>query len=122
VIVATIIAGAIVLGLAPVGEGDSGSVAGILIAMLEVLLFAAITALKGKYWAALLAMFIPFVGWVAAIRLAQPGSPWAKRRYAEGSEKLAKATARAERSTQRYRRWQELIGGRPTPARSSDEI
>jgi hypothetical protein len=122
VIVATIVAGAIVLGLAPVGEGDTGSVAGILVAMLEVLLFAAITALKGKYWAALLAMFIPFVGWVAAIRLAKPGSPWAKRRYPEGSEKLAKATARAERSIQRYRRWQELIGGRPTAAGSSDEI
>jgi hypothetical protein len=118
VIVATIVAGAIVLGLAPVGEGDTGSVAG----MLEVLLVAAITALKGKYWAALLAMFIPFVGWVAAIRLAKPGSPWAKRRYPEGSEKLAKATARAERSIQRYRRWQELIGGRPTAAGSSDEI
>jgi hypothetical protein len=122
VIVATIIAGAIVLGLAPLGEGDTGSVAGIAIAMLEVLLFAAITALKGKYWAALLAMFIPFVGWVAAIRLAKPGSPWAKRRYPEGSEKLAKATARAERSNRRYRRWQDLIGGRPTPAGSSDEI
>ncbi len=122
VIVATIIAGAIVLGVAPVGEGDAGSVAGILIAMLEALLFAALAALKGKYWSALVAMFIPFVGWVAAIRLAKPDSPWASRRYPEGSEKLAKATARAERSSRRYRRWQELIGGRPTPAGSSDEI
>ncbi len=121
VIAATIIAGAIVLGVAPVGEGDAGSVAGILIAMVEVLVFAALAALKGKYWSALVAMFIPFVGWVAAIRLAKPGSPWARRRYAEGSEKLAKATVRAERSSRRYRRWQELIGGRPTAVGSSDE-
>ena len=58
---------------------------------------------------------------VGAIRLAKPDAPWARRRYPEGSEKLAKATARAERSSRRYRRWQDLIGGRPTPAGSSDE-
>jgi hypothetical protein len=121
VIVATIIAGAFVLGMAPVGEGDSGSVAGVLLAAVEVLVFATLTALKGKYWSALLSMFIPMVGWVAAVRLAKPGSPWARRRYPEGSEKLAKATARAERSSRRYRRWQDLIGGRPTAVESSDE-
>jgi hypothetical protein len=121
VIVATIIAGAIVLGMAPVGEGDSGSVAGVLLAVVEALVFAAITALKGKYWTALAAMFIPIFGWVGAIRLAKPGSPWARRRYPEGSEKLAKATARDERASRRYRRWQDLIGGRPTPVESSDE-
>lgn len=121
VIVAAIIAGAIVLGLAPVGENDTGSVLSLLLAMVEVLIFATLAALKGKYWSALVAVFLPPVGWVAAIRLAKPDSPWAKRRYAEGSEKLAKAAARSERSTRRYRRWQELIGGRPTPAGSSDE-
>jgi hypothetical protein len=122
VIVATIIAGALVLGMAPIGEGNTGSVLGILVAALELLVFATITALKGKYWTALLSVFIPPVGWVAAIRLAKPDSPWAKRRYAEGSEKLEKAAARAERSAKRYRRWQDLIGGRPSPAGSSDEI
>jgi hypothetical protein len=122
IVVATIIAGAFVLGVAPVGEGDTGSVLSIVLALAETLFFATITAFKGKYWAALLAVFIPPVGWVAAIRLAKPSSPWARRRYPEGSEKLAKATARAERSTRRYRRWQDLIGGRPTPAGSSDEI
>jgi hypothetical protein len=121
VIVATIIAGAIVLGMAPVGEGDSGSIAGVLLAVVEALVFAAITALKGKYWTALAAMFIPVFGWVGAIRLAKPSSPWARRRYPEGSEKLAKATARDERASRRYRRWQDLIGGRPTPVESSDE-
>src|SRR6184192_3863116 len=47
VIVATIIAGALILGLAPIGEGDTGSVLSIVAAALEVLAFAAITALKG---------------------------------------------------------------------------
>jgi len=122
IVVATIIAGAFVLGVAPLGEGDTGSVLSVLFAMVEVLFFAAIVALKGKYWTALVSVFIPLVGWVSAFRLAKPSSPWASRRYAEGSEKLAKATARAERSSRRYRRWQDLIGGRPTAAGSSDEI
>jgi hypothetical protein len=122
IVVATIIAGAFVLGVAPLGEGDTGSVLSVLFAMVEVLFFAAIVALKGKYWTALVSVFIPLVGWVSAFRLAKPSSPWASRRYADGSEKLAKATARAERSSRRYRRWQDLIGGRPTAAGSSDEI
>jgi hypothetical protein len=121
VIVATIIAGAMVLGLAPLGSND-GSATGIILALVEALVFAAVVAVKGKYWAALVSMFVPPVGWVSAIRLAKPGSPWARRRYPVESDKLARATSRAERSNKRYRRWQELIGGRPTPVESSDEI
>jgi hypothetical protein len=120
IIVATIFAGAIVLGLAPVGSND-GSAVGIVLTVVEALAFATVAAVKGKYWSALVSMFIPPVGWVSAVRLAKPGSPWARRVYPEGSEKLAKATLRDERSTERYRRWQELIGGRPSTAESSDE-
>jgi len=109
-----------VLGVAPLGEDDTGSVVQIVVAMASVLAFAAVAALKGKYWATLVGMFFPPVGLVAAIRLAKPGSPWARRRYAEGSPKLELATRRAERSRQRYRRWQERIGGRPTPAEAAD--
>ena len=123
IIVATIVAGAIVLGLAPIGEGDTARCSGSCSRWSRLLVFAAVAALKGKYWTALVAMFIPVVGWVSAIRLAKPESPWARRLYPEGSEKLAKATASAPSAArERYRRWQELIGGRPTPAESSDEI
>jgi len=119
VIVATIVAGAVVIGAAPLGEGDTDSVVTIAVAMACLLGFATIAALKGRYWAALVGMFLPPVGWVAAIRLAKPDSPWARRRYADGGRKLTKATARAARSGRRYHRWQELIGGRPTPAEST---
>ncbi len=121
IIVATIVAGAIVLGLAPIGSND-GSAIGIVLAVAEAFAFAAVVAVKGKYWSALVSMFIPPVGWVSAIRLAKPGSPWARRFYPEGSDKLAKAKKRDARSTDRYRRWQELIGGRPTATEPSDEI
>ena len=76
----------------------------------------AIAALKGKYVSAVIGILVPLVSLVAAIRLAKPGSPWARRRYPEGSEKLGRATARYERSRERYRRWQDRIGGAPTPA------
>jgi hypothetical protein len=47
------------------------------------------------------------------IRLARPGSFWARRRYREGSEKLEKAIARKERHDRRVRRFQDLVGGVP---------
>jgi hypothetical protein len=59
-------------------------------------------------------MFIPPVAWVASIRLARPGSWWAKRRYAPGSSKLAKAEARKAKHDRRARRFQDLIGGAPS--------
>jgi hypothetical protein len=121
VIIAVIIAGGVVLGAAPLDKGDTDSVLTIVVAMASVLGFAAVAALKGKYWAALVGMFIPLVSLVAAIRLSKPDSPWGRRRYPDGSRKLARATARAERVRRRYRRWQELIGGSPTPAESTDD-
>ena len=50
----------------------------------------------------------------AAIRLARPGSYWARRRYPERSDKLAMARARKERHDRRVRRFQDLIGGAPS--------
>jgi hypothetical protein len=122
VIMATIIAGAVVLGAAPLGEGDTGSVIDIAIAMTLILALAGVAALKGKFWSAVAGVFFPLIDLVAAIRLAKPDSPWARRRYPEGSRKLVKATVREDRIRRRYRRWQERIGGRPTAAESADEV
>ena len=44
----------------------------------------------------------------------RPAGFWARRRYPEGSEKLAKATMRKERHDRRVRRYQDLIGGTPS--------
>jgi hypothetical protein len=64
---------------------------------------------------ALVGMFVPVVGIVAAIRVPRPGSPWARRRYGPESKKLAKAEAREARHARRVVRWQNRIGGAPTP-------
>ena len=114
VIVATIIAGGIALGLVPLGsESESGGSLALAIAF--NLGLCVLAALKGKIASALIGMFVPLVSLVAAIRLARPGSPWARRRYAPGGKKLAKAEARDERRRARVVRWQNRIGGTPTP-------
>lgn len=60
-----------------------------------------ITILKGKLWMAVLALlFIP-IGWVAAVRLARPNSPWAHFRYRSSPAKLTKAQARATKWVRR---------------------
>ena len=113
VIVAVIVAGGFVLGFAPLGaESEFGVALAITIAI--NLGFCLAAAAKGKIATALVGMFVPFVSIVGAIRLARPGSPWARRRYAPGSEKLAKAEAREARRKSRVVRWQNRIGGAPT--------
>jgi hypothetical protein len=116
VIIAALLGGAIVLGGSPVSKEDTASVLTTVIALLIIIVICTIAALKGKYILAVVGIPVPFVALVAAIRLAKPGSPWARRRYKPGSRKLARADARTERHSRRYRRWQELIGGAPTPA------
>jgi lysyl-tRNA synthetase class 2 len=114
VIIATIVAGGFALGFVPLGsESESG--ASLATAIAFNLGLCTLAALKGKVASALIGMFVPFVSIVAAIRLARPGSPWARRRYAPQSKKLAKAEAREARHARRVVRWQNRIGGAPTP-------
>ncbi len=115
VIVATLLGGALLLGFTPWDSHDASSVLAATATVIAVLAISTIAALKGKYTSAVVGVLVALVGLVAAIRLAKPGSPWARRRYAEGSGKLARATARSERSRKRYRRWQDRIGGAPSP-------
>jgi hypothetical protein len=113
VVFAAIIGGAIIVGFVPL-DASGGSIVAIVVSVVILLGVCAVVALKGKVSSAVIGMFIPPVAWVAAIRLARPGSWWAKRRYAEGSEKLVKAQARKGRHDHRVRRFQDLIGGAPS--------
>ena len=77
-----------------------------------------VTLLKGKIWTGLIAIFVVFVALVAAIRLAKPHSPWARRFYRPGSRRLARAEERQRRHDQRWaprsKRLVDLIGGAPS--------
>jgi hypothetical protein len=115
VIIAALVGGVLVLGFTPLEGRDTGSVLGIAVILVLDLGLSTIAALKGKYTAAVIGIMVPLVSLVAAIRLAKPQSPWARRLYAGGSSRLTRATARHERSRKRYRRWQDRIGGAPSP-------
>jgi hypothetical protein len=113
VIFAAIIGGGYIVGFTPL-DASGDSTAAIVSSVVVNLAFCAVVALKGKLSAAVIGMFIPPVAWVSAIRLARPGSWWAKRRYAPGSGKLVKAEARKTRHDRRVRRFQDLVGGAPS--------
>jgi hypothetical protein len=76
--------------------------------------WAILCYLKGKYTVGTIALFVPLVGIVGAVRLAKPDSPWARRRYKEA--KLAKAQERYQAGrTARYEdRVLDVIGGKPS--------
>ena len=113
VVFAAIIGGGIILGFVPL-DASGASIVSIVVSVVITLGICAIVALKGKVSSAVIGMFIPPVGWVAAIRLARPGSWWAKRRYADGSHKEVKCEERKARHDRRVRRFQDLIGGAPS--------
>jgi hypothetical protein len=115
----------LLLGFTPVGvqsvdsridvASSGGRFVDLVITLVVVFVLAAITLLKGKFWTALVGVFVPLLFIVGAIRLARPGSPWARWRYATRPRKLA----RADRREQRWRapvnrlkaRFQDLLAG-----------
>ena len=85
--------------------------------MLNVL-FVLAAVLKGRIVLGVVGLFVPIVALVATCRLARPGSPWARRFYAEGSRRLERSRKRFPDS--RRMRWEpvvDLFAGRP-PAES----
>lgn len=121
VFVALAVTGLLLLGIRPLGyEGvvpDGTTITGLYVASLGTnLALAVVTLLKGKIWTGLIGLFVPALLIVGAIRVARPGSPWARWRYADGSRKHQ----RAVRNEKRFRRplirakiWvQEFIAGR----------
>jgi hypothetical protein len=111
VVIATLVAGLLLLGFLPVAADESAP--GILLSVLVTLAVCAVAILKGKVVLGVVGMLFPPAGLVAAIRLARPDSPWARRRYDPGSSKLKRAEERFGRHARRYRRFQDRIAGPP---------
>ncbi|MEU4995183.1 hypothetical protein [Streptomyces sp. NPDC021622] len=78
---------------------------------------ALVALVKGKLQTALIGMVIPLVALVGAIRLARPGSAWARRFYRNRHRARARAGLRAYRHDRRWagprRKVQDWIGGKP---------
>ena len=98
----------LLMGVSPVGVRNvadyqrllpesPGAVTTLLLAMAALFVLASVTLLKGKIWTGLFGLFVPPLILVGAIRLARPGSPWARWRYRERPGELARADRRDRR-------------------------
>jgi hypothetical protein len=116
VVVAALFGGLVVLGLAPFDLRDSSPSVSLGLTVAFDLALCVIVILKGKLLLGLIGIFIPPVSLVGALRLASPRSPWARRWYAAGSRKLARAQRRYARIADRRRRVLDAIGGSPERA------
>jgi hypothetical protein len=114
VVVAAVLGGLIVLGIAPFDLPKNGSSVGTLaIAVATDVLLSTLAILKGKPLLGLIGIFIPFASLIGALRLAAPGSPWARRLYDPNGRKLARAQTRWNRIRARRRRVTDAIAGAP---------
>jgi hypothetical protein len=119
VILVTLLAGLVVLGVQPFDLDQTGAAIGTTAAVVVVLALATVTFLKGKLLLGTISIFVPVVGLVAAIRLAKPNSPWARRRYrGPRAHRLERARERHERDARLDGlgvRVRNAIGGAPSP-------
>ncbi|WP_406860508.1 hypothetical protein ABZO31_08625 [Streptomyces sp. HUAS MG47] len=107
-------------GFSPLGvnelTGDERQNRGVFVLTLAVnFLFVLLTLLKGKFRTAVIGTLVPFVAIVGSLRLARPGSFWARRMYRRRPKARARAGLRAYRHDRRWnravRRFQDVVGG-----------
>jgi hypothetical protein len=109
--VAVAVTGLLLLGLRPLtwqtpyGVPAGGQLAAA--ALVVNLMLAVITLLKGKIWTGLAGLFLPVLLVVGAIRLARPGSPWARWFFAPGSRRHN--PAKMEKALRREIRWRRPV-------------
>ncbi|MFJ8541832.1 hypothetical protein ACIRFH_07425 [Streptomyces sp. NPDC093586] len=81
--------------------------------------FSLLSLAKGKVRLAVFGVIVPFIAVIGAVRLARPGSFWARRFYGRRPRARAKSRLRAYRHDRRWtvprRTLQNWIGGRPDP-------
>jgi hypothetical protein len=115
VVVATLLGGMIVLGLAPFDLANpEGSIGSLVVVVLIDIALSTLAILKGKPLLGLVGIFVPPASLIGSIRLASPSSPWARRRYAAGGRKMRASQRRFARLRERRRRLGNAIGGAPS--------
>jgi len=121
VVVAAVVGGLIVLGIAPFDlPHNTSSLATLSVVLATDVLLAAVAILKGKPLIGLVGVFIPPVSFVGCVRLASPSSPWARRIYRPDGQKMARASARWTRIRSRRRKLADAIAGAPASPLVSD--
>ena len=115
VVIATLLGGLIVLGIAPFDLSNRATPIESLVLVIVIdLIFSSLAILKGKPMLGLLGVFVPIFSIVGAFRLAAPSSPWARRRYPPEGHRMTRSRARYKRVRERRRRLMNAIGGAPS--------
>jgi hypothetical protein len=119
VLVALVVGLLLLVGANPF-DADRARGEGVVAATVLVnLTFALAAILKGRVVLGVVGVFVPVVAIVGALRLARPHSPWARRRYPEGSERRRRSEERFPAG--RRHRWDAVVDlfadvpRRPTP-------
>ncbi|HEX3925004.1 MAG TPA: hypothetical protein VHY31_22160 [Streptosporangiaceae bacterium] len=127
VFVAAGVTALLLMGVSPVGvrsmadyhrllPGSPGAVTTLQLVLAALFLLASVTLLKGKVWTGIFGLIMPLLFVVGAVRLARPGSPWARWRYRGRPGKLARSDRREQHLRQPVIRAkiriQDLLTGR----------
>jgi hypothetical protein len=112
----------LVLGANPFDPDAEEGVVLVVVTIVGNGLLAVIALFKGRFLLGLLGLLVPVLALVGAVRLARPTSPWARRRYREGSSKDVRARRRfPERDRRRWDAVVDAVAGRPNaPAEEQD--
>jgi hypothetical protein len=115
VIVAAVLGGLVLLGLAPFNvRGNSSSIASLAIAVGLDVAIAAVVILRGKPLLGLVGLFFPLAFIPGLCRLASPTSFWARRLYGPDSRRLRRSQARWKRIEARREQLADWVAGAPT--------
>jgi hypothetical protein len=97
------------------GGGHEGRLIAFVMIAVNVVL-AVITFSKGKLLTGMLAVFVPLIGLVAAVRLAKPRSLWSRWFYGDAKGARAEHRFLHDHSllVRAHRRFDDLLGGAPT--------
>jgi hypothetical protein len=104
----------VVVGTRPFGLDEPTSVWGTAIIVTLVAALAIVSFAKGRVLLGVIGVFVPVVALVAAVRLARPGSPWAKWRYGDRQLERARYRFAPDRPLMRARRRiGDVVAGAP---------
>jgi len=124
VVLTAALVGLLLLGFSPFGvdgldDDEVQNRASVTVNVVINFLFSLIALSKGKLRMAVFGVIVPAVALIGALRLARPGSPWARRFYRRRPRARAKSLLRAYHHDRRWsgprRTLQDWIGGKPDP-------
>ncbi|GAA2392594.1 hypothetical protein [Streptomyces coeruleofuscus] len=124
VVLTASLVGLLLIGFSPLGVNDLSddqeqNRATVIGNVVVNFVFALIALFKGKARIAVFGVIVPVIALIGAVRLARPGSYWAKRFYRRRPRARAKSSLRAYHHDRRWlgprRAFQDWIGGAPDP-------